>query len=338
MKIFHGIANISGMAGILAAAQRDLGHNAVSYCLTAGNFDFPADHVFSNNDVQRLAELWKFFLLEAGKFDVFHFYFGGSLTGPRLLDVPILINRGIKVFFYFCGCDIRDSKHVIATQPVSACAECWPMACSANRDWARKIAMEFATGTFVSTPDLLEFLPDSTLLPQPLSLEKFDDLALTVAPQMKRDHRICRIVHGPSNRAIKGTKYLLEAVETLQKEGVPVELKLIEGMRHADAMRACRDADIAIDQLLIGAYGQFSVEMMALGKPVICYIRDDLRDFYTGDLPIISADPSSITRVLRQLVEHRDRWEALGQRGRAYVRDVHDSAIVARQALERYSQ
>ncbi len=284
----------------------------------------------------RAGEMLRLFLLESARFDVFHFYFGESLTGPHLLDVKSLVGRGAKVFFYFCGCDIRDAKHVVATQSISACAECWPVACSANRAWARKVALELGTGTFVSTPDLLEFLPGSVFLPQPIVLSSLDSIsALETAPE-DRDPNICRIVHGPSSRMLKGTKYLLEAVEKLQAKGWPIELKLVEGMKYSDAMLACRNADIAVDQLLIGSYGQFAVEMMALGKPVICRIRDDLRQFYPDDLPIVSADPNTIERVLKDLVENRSRWSELGRQGRKYVEAIHDSTAVARQALQHY--
>ena len=60
-------------------------------------------------------------------------------------------------------------------------------------------------------------------------------------------------------------------------------------MSHQGAMQHCIAADIIIDQVLIGAYGQYTVEMLYLGKPVICYIRKDLRPYYPENLPVISA-------------------------------------------------
>ena len=119
MRIFHGPQNIGGMAGLLAQAQRTLGYSAEAVCLPGGAFQFPADRVFPTGNPLALASLpWQF--------DVFHFYFGESLFGSRLVDVPWLKRLGKKVFFHFCGCDIRDSKQTIARHATSACAECWP--------------------------------------------------------------------------------------------------------------------------------------------------------------------------------------------------------------------
>ncbi len=52
--------------------------------------------------------------------------------------------------------------------------------------------------------------------------------------------------------------------------------------------------DIIADQLIIGWYAMFALEGMAMEKPVLCYLRDDLEKLYeaTGliqidELPIV---------------------------------------------------
>jgi glycosyl transferase family 1 len=282
-------------------------------------------------DAPALAE---FMRTEAMTFDVFHFYFGESILGPDLHDVPYLLKNDKKVFFYFCGCDVRVAKEVIAKYPVSACRACWPVSCSPNRVWARKVALELATGTFVSTPDLLEFLPDSVLLPQPIPIRQFS--GRTPPAEEADGSRPIRVVHAPSDRMIKGTSHVIAAISALQARGLAIELVLLERMRHDDAMNTCAAADIAIDQVLLGSHGQFSAEMMALGKPVICFIRDDLRRHYPEDLPIISADPETLEAALLSLIETRAEWRTLGEAGRRYAARVHDSVAVAERVLEYY--
>ena len=333
VKIFHGPNNISGMAGVLAAAQRQFGHEAVAYCHDLPKYGFTYDRLMPSalTDPRAAAA---FMRTEAMTFDVFHFYFGESILGPGLHDVPFLLKQGKKVFFYFCGCDVRIAKDVIAKYPVSACRECWPVSCSANRTWARKVALEMATGTFVSTPDLLEFLPDSVLLPQPIPISQF--AGRTPAGEETDGSRPIRVVHAPSDRVIKGTSYVIGAIAALQARGVAIELVLLEGMRYDDAMNACAAADIAVDQVLLGSHGQFAAEMMALGKPVICFIRDDLRRHYPEDLPVISANPRTLEAVLLSLIEARAEWQAIGGAGRRYAARVHDSMAVGRKALEYY--
>ncbi len=167
-RVFHGPNNIAGAAGALARAQRELGVDSTSVCFGTGTYDYEVDRQLEPGLGARLR-----LLAMAKDFDIFHFYFGESLIGSRLIDVPWLQRAGKKVFFYFCGCDIRDSKAVIDRHEISACAACWPMGCSANRDEASAMA-ERADGVFVSTPDLLEFTPGATLLLQPVELQKFD--------------------------------------------------------------------------------------------------------------------------------------------------------------------
>jgi len=51
-------------------------------------------------------------------------------------------------------------------------------------------------------------------------------------------------------------------------------------------------ADLLVDQLLTGWYGAVAVEMMALGKPVVCYLREDDLKFIDSRM---RADPRAHT-------------------------------------------
>jgi glycosyltransferase involved in cell wall biosynthesis len=146
-----------------------------------------------------------------------------------------------------------------------------------------------------------------------------------------------RIVHAPTNREKKGTKYLLAAVERLRSAGYPVEIELLEGLPHEQVRALTGQADIAVDQLMIGAYGTFSIEMMAKGLPVVCRIREDLRRFYPPDLPLITAEPGSIYDVLKWLIAQPERWAELGRRGIEYVRREHEMHRVAARSLSLYN-
>lgn len=74
-----------------------------------------------------------------------------------------------------------------------------------------------------------------------------------------------------SNKAKKGTEYIIKAVNELKNEGYKVNLILIENMPHKKVIEYYKNSDIVIDQLLIGWYGMVSIEGMALGKPVCIY-------------------------------------------------------------------
>jgi hypothetical protein len=110
-------------------------------------------------------------------------------------------------------------------------------------------------------------------------------------------------------------------------------------------VRFCDRADIAVDQLMIGAYGTVSIEMMAKGVPVVCRIRDDLRRYYPDDLPIVSAEPGigsrsdsgqDIYSVLEDLILRPEQWHDLGKRGLDYVTREHEMHSVAARVLPLY--
>lgn len=341
MKIFHGPLNIAGQAGVLARAQRKLGFDAWAFCYSTGFARFSSDWQSSPpaSMLSALKLLWLIFARERN-FDCFHFYFGHSLAGYTLLDIPLLKKVGKKVFFYFCGCDARDSKFEIKNHEISACSCCWPMLCSANRREAIRVAREFADGIFVSTPDLLEFIPEAVLLPQPIDL---DDLhshlkGIPVAQPMGRPliDRPVRVAHAPSDSNIKGTKFVVAAVEKLRKKAINVELVLMQNKTHDEVLSIYATCDIVVDQLLVGAYGLVAVEAMAFGKPVICYIRDDLIPLYPPGMPVISAGPKDIYDVLGDWVTHPEWWNEKGSAAKEYVESVHDAEVVAKMCIDCY--
>ena len=144
------------------------------------------------------------------------------------------------------------------------------------------------------------------------------------------------MIHAPTKRNLKGTEPIIEAVNQLKASGLSFDFQLIEGMDHQETMKLIAAADIVIDQLRIGSYGFLSSEAMALGKPVICYIREDLKTKYPADLPIVYANPDNITTVLRDLMNHPNRWKDLGLRGRTYVQNHHETQKVIKQYIDIY--
>lgn len=334
MRILHAPNNIGGMASILARAQASLGHRARAYSTTTNPFQYPTDYVLKNpaSAFERYRMAFRFLR----EFDIFHFYFGRSLLEESFLDLPPLAMLRKKIFFYFCGCDIRDEKVTTQKYAISACANCFPKLCSRNRNRAREVAEQYGRVNFVSTPDLLEFVPRSVLLPQAIDLDLIDEIL--AEPEPERDPNRLLVAHAPTNRQIKGTQYLFDAVASLQARGCPVELLLIENRGHADALRAYRSADVAVDQLLIGSYGLLSAELMALGVPTIVYLRSDLLGCYPEEAPLIQARPATLESVLERCLENRDELKKYRLLGPQFARRVHHPERLAHQCLEAYQQ
>ncbi len=148
-----------------------------------------------------------------------------------------------------------------------------------------------------------------------------------------------RIVHAPSDGGIKGTPMILSALEQL-KTRYDFDLILVEKKTHEEALALYRSADIAIDQVLAGWYGGFAVEMMAMGKPVACYIREQDMKFVPpamrDEMPILQIDPGRLVDDLAAILERRAEWQNVGRRSRRYVERWHNPDRIAEAMLDAY--
>jgi hypothetical protein len=326
LRIFHGTENVAGVPPLIARAQRQLGHEALAGVFENA-FDYATEGVIKMSRRRGLRTLRALQL--ASSFDVFQIYFGQGLLGSRLNDVRVLHRLGKRIVFYFCGCDIRDEKATIMQYPISGCRDCFPKLCAPNRALAQRVAEAYADAIFVSTPDLLEFVDRSVLVPQPYDADRIEAVLGDEAPERDSDR-------SPTNNLIKGTKYLNAAVAQLQREGLPIDLLVVRDKSHAELLRAARAADLAVDQLLVGSYGVFAVEMMAMGVPVAVFVREDLVGEYPAPPPIHNASPKTIVEVLRAAVEGHLPLQERAAEAQEYVREFHHPARIAQLCLEHY--
>jgi len=140
---------------------------------------------------------------------------------------------------------------------------------------------------------------------------------------------LVKIFHAPNHRGLKGTEFIVEAVNQLVEEGLKVELVLIEKMQNHELLELLRnEADILVDQLLFG-YGLNAIEGMALGLPVVTnleneeYTRAFRRYSYLNECPAVSGTPESILDVLRVLIAKPDLRKQLGLANRKYAEKYH---------------
>lgn len=144
------------------------------------------------------------------------------------------------------------------------------------------------------------------------------------------------IVHSPTSRVGKGTKYVLEAIESL-KGDYDFEFRLIENMSRKEALDLVKGCDIFIDQLLAGSYGLASCEAMSMGKPVLCYIMQAVYDNgLPTECPILNTNPDTIKENLSLLLSDASLRADLGNRGRTYAEKYLDADIQAMELVKIY--
>ncbi len=127
------------------------------------------------------------------------------------------------------------------------------------------------------------------------------------------------VIHAPNHRLIKGTDYLLDAIDRLQGAGVSCTLELVEQVPRLEAQRRYRESDIIADQFCIGAFGVFAVEGLALGKPVLSYLDQEHLGDPVFNLPIVNTNRENIVAVLAVLLQLPVLRKRIGQAGRAAV-------------------
>ncbi len=334
MKVLH--IPYGGQMVEMCTALRKLGVEATSCHFRQSALQFKPDiclHQEQMSDSEWEQSLKQFFEQAAKDFDVFHFHFGETFY-PDRSDLDYLKKLGKKLVVQHRGSDVRTLEKARSFgNPyvlVKGGRDRKPWAIDAN---LKKLAA-YIDHAIVADKELLPYVEDyykhTHIIPQLIDIDNF--LPVFPAPT----ETVPLIVHAPSSAPYKGTQYVLEAVERLKSEKIPFRFELIQNMPHEQALAIYQEADIIVDQLNVGSFGIFSLESLALGKMVICYIREDLYDKYPPKLPIISANPDNIYDVLKDMINKPDLRHQVGQDSRRYVEKYHDSKIVAKQLLNLY--
>jgi hypothetical protein len=367
LKVLHAPATVGGNAGRLAQSEKSLGIS--NYCITKSQnyFNYNVDEVLERNSrFKTLLNIFYWGLVRIWDFNVIHYNFGSTIFPAREVEFsgnPLrkiikkiyynlveqfdlkLASVGKKaIFVTFQGDDARQGDYCRQHYKIHFAHEVGKDYYSDTIDkWKRERIEEFdryADVIYAVNPDLLHVLPKKAkFLPysgvdfnewKPIWVHEGEDFTP-------------HVIHAPSHRLVKGTSYIEAAVKRLQAEGVQLKFTLVEGMSNSEARKVYETADLVIDQLLAGYYGGLAMELMTLGKPAICYIREEDMVFLPKEMreemPIINATPDTIYDVLKEWITIRKK--ELHQRGkdsRKYVERWHDPMKIAQIVKEDYER
>ena len=143
------------------------------------------------------------------------------------------------------------------------------------------------------------------------------------------------VVHAPSNPAIKGTQYVMEAFERLRSEGIAFQAEIIQNIPNTQALEIYRNSDIVIDQLLIPGGGKLASEALAAGCVVLS--RMDYQTYDQGldlsNCPIIDVNPDTIFQVLKETILNVELRRNLSKLGRPFVEKNWDTKVFCNRIL-----
>ncbi len=334
MKVIHGMSEVAGQGIYTVQGLRNNNVDADMAVWQRNPMGYPVDIDIKINKKKKylyplyVIKMVMFAVKALVKYDVLHSHFGYSLL-PLNLDVKVLKLFNKKIFVEFHGSEIRFVFNNIKYKFYNheAVKE------SINNKQRKRLLklIKHCDGIILHDEELKSHLPDVKvpvyIVPLRLDLSKFEPLY----PENKKIKPI--IVHAPSKRKGKGTEEILKGLEKVQGQ---FELILVEGKTQEEAFEIYKKADIIIDQISVGTYGVFAIEAMALGKPVITYISDEMEKSLPSELPIVSATFDNISKIIDELIEDGDKRQALGMAGREYAVRYHDNVKVAKYLKDIY--
>ena len=328
IRVFLGPVDYAGLLWGYKKCLESEGVDAKVIVFNKHPFDYHSDITFNlkKNKVLRAFERIYHFPSLLYHFDVFNFVAGNSLL-PFRLDVPILKLFRKKIVIKFVGSDIRP-REIKEEKQIT------------DKELRRKKKLvkfwEKYADAIISNPEYSQLLTKKYYkIAQGCDLQYWKPFG---SKKLKKNKDKILIIHAPSHKSKKGTKYIIKAIELLKEQGYKIEFKLLENLSNSEIRREVNVSDIIVDQLIVGWYGIFSVEAMALAKPTLCYINPDWKKEidYAKNIPIVNTNSTNVYDNLKLLIENPNLRKNIGNKGRIYVEDVHNPKKIGKQLLDLY--
>jgi hypothetical protein len=268
------------------------------------------------------------------RFDVFVFGYRRSLFGLR--ELPLLRRLGKRVVFVFHGSDARppylDGSDMHESEGLTI-AECVALAARKKRElrWIERYA-----DVVICHPLYAHFLERPYVRWSALGMPY--ELAAGSTPEARRPSgQAPRVLHSPSNPAVKGTARIRSAVANVVASGVALDYAELSGVPNAVVLREIGESDFVIDQALSDVpMATFATEAAWQARPAVVgsYGWDELeRELPAEERPPVQAcHPDDIEAAIRLLATDPEAAAALGRAANRYVVDHWND----RQFGERY--
>ena len=260
-------------------------------------------------------------------------YHGGVILrshGHHLIEGKLLAKKQIPMIMSFGGGDARIVSEARAKNPYfyrqpderrDERIRAYLKSISRHR---RYVATDYEMMSYVEP-----YFEKCYLFRQPVDLSTIQ----FNAPQLDRPPVI---LHIPTEPLVKGTKYVVDAIEKLKAEGYKFEFRLKRQLTQAEMYDEIASCDVYVDELLCGSHGVTSVETMAAGKVTVTYIRPDLVPKFPAEIPLVNANPDTFYSKLKELICEPALRADLSCRSRQYVEKYHDADVVVGELIHIY--
>lgn len=324
MKVLQGFIDIGGQANRYAEAIRLQGYHAESWFYERTLKKEPYDRLldFTSNGFLggrlRKVNYLKDALL---KFDVWHIHKGFSMF-HQAKDLWLAKKLGKKIIIHYRGREVRPEMH-LATLPKHIIEKV-------------KRESEIADAIFVKDGQLAELISPHVkhpiVFPNIVRIDNFAPPSEYPVDYFDTNRKL-RVVHIPSNPEYKGTAFIRDAAERLKDRIEYIELSNIP---HEEVLRSYWRADVIVDQLLTGTYGNTSLEAMALGRCVVNYLNPLFTKFEPEIPPIVHATKDMLAEVLLELSLNRAFLYDRAAQGFQFIKRNHTKQEVGLKLINSY--
>lgn len=214
--------------------------------------------------------------------------------------------------------------------------------------WGRLVdpSLRAARLVYFSTPDLAPwvraFRPDAIFLPNPIEVEdpatvparaeafEFDVLIGVRLDSVKGVPAIAAIVEALIARRAATTFSIIDQggmVDVVERASRG-HARVVSPVAHASLPAIFRRHRLAIGQQLSGALGNYELESMASGTPVVTQFR--FAEAYDALPPVIDdGTPDKIAERMAALLDDEAERRSLARRGQAWITAHHAAAAIA---------
>jgi hypothetical protein len=370
-RVLHCPSVVGGNATTLSRALDRTGTPSISVAYDDHRFGYHPDVILWSSEFgifrRELIRLMAVFRVVLG-YEVIHFNFGTTMAMPSFplesgsAPRSLVLLRGLhylatealqvcevfllkmfrrRVFVTFQGDDARQGDKSLQIFSESIAHHVGTLYYSERTDRIKRRRIRriegLAAEIFYVNPDLAHFLPKrARFIP-------YSHIEIPREPITDRlpFTRPLRVVHAPSSRDAKGTRFVVTAIEDLRASGHDIELDLIEAIPHDEMRARLRGASLLIDQLFAGWYGGIAVEAMASGVPVMTFLRyadfDVVPHAMIDELPILPTSKETLRAdLLHFLLQTPEERKARQSSGISFVNHWHDPEDVAREIASFY--
>jgi hypothetical protein len=279
------------------------------------------------------------FIISLFKFNIFHFFSGETLLTRKLRKFEFIIYKilGKKIIMHFVGTDIRSVDYILWKEKHIYEYLTGNIDYPKSVHWQNRLikdSLKYADSIIVSSPDLKSVIPSAIYYPVMIDIEKTTKELLS-NHNLRKDNSEIVILHAPSNPQMKGSQIIHDILKKFKhnhKEyNIRLELTADTETPYAERYSTSRyrlfqlynEADIVIDQIIIGWYGLQAIEALVAKNQVISYVENDLKQNLYPKCPIEIADVNNLNSIILKCVKNHVERKINFEENIAWVKKYH---------------